>query len=293
MRAVAYRFRSEARRGGARGWHSRLLVGAVAGTSLVLFARIATHRLGLRPVRRTQHAFDVGLVVSCRDAERVGDRAAGAAVAALPAVADATTISSLPAFDRDTRRPLDPARRLRPVLLGSGRGRDDVRRIGSIRPEHQPGPASSRAARPPPMRPTRSSSRRRPRSACTSVPGVSCGSGCSAAPTVATIRRSGDPHSGFASSACKLSPERFDRRRATTSSGWSSRPRSSRRAGVVPDRRRLPRRAAPARSVGGDVARAGRAAGYEVEVVVSQAETASSGRARSGRTRCRSRSSRR
>ena len=100
MKAVAYRFRGELRTRW-RAWLAlAMLVGVVAGTSLALFAGSRRTGSAHERFRSAQRAFDVGLQVLCRpDAARgAGGTGCFADFARLPAVADATTVSTLPAF---------------------------------------------------------------------------------------------------------------------------------------------------------------------------------------------------
>ncbi len=101
MGAVTYRFHCELRARWRAWFVLAMLVGAVAGTSLVLLA--GSRRTGSAHARfvTAQRAFDVALAVSCtrdRSPDADLDTSCYDAVAHLPAVADATTVSELPAF---------------------------------------------------------------------------------------------------------------------------------------------------------------------------------------------------
>ena len=101
MNAVAYRFRSELR-DRWRAWIAlALLVGAVAGAALLLFAGSRRTGSAHTRFRSEQRAFDFGVAVSCAPdppATRGPDTNCYDDVARLPAIADATTITTLPAF---------------------------------------------------------------------------------------------------------------------------------------------------------------------------------------------------
>ncbi len=101
MSAVGYRFRSELR---AR-WRSWLvlamLVGAVSAASLAFVAGYRRTGTAHARFRSEQRAFDFGVAVSCapdRPADRGPDTSCYDDVARLPAIGDATTITTLPAF---------------------------------------------------------------------------------------------------------------------------------------------------------------------------------------------------
>jgi ABC-type lipoprotein release transport system permease subunit len=101
MSAVAFRFRCELRRRW-RAWLAlAILVGAAAGGALMLFAGSRRTGSAHERFRSAQHAFDVGLQVVCRpgaaNAEG-GDTNCFDVVGRLPAVAEVTTVTSLPAF---------------------------------------------------------------------------------------------------------------------------------------------------------------------------------------------------
>jgi putative ABC transport system permease protein len=98
--AVAFRFRSELR-ARWRAWVAlAVLVGLAAGASLMLWAGSRRTGSAHERFRSAQRAFDVGLQVSCRPEGRDsgGDTSCFAAIARLPAVADATTVVSLPSL---------------------------------------------------------------------------------------------------------------------------------------------------------------------------------------------------
>ena len=99
MSAVAFRFRSELR-ARWRAWLAlAILVGLAGGASLMLWAGSRRTGSAHERFRSAQHAFDVGLQVSCRPgAETEGDTSCFDEVGRLPAVADASTVTSLPAF---------------------------------------------------------------------------------------------------------------------------------------------------------------------------------------------------
>ncbi len=93
MRAVAFRFRAEWR-AGWRAWVVlAVLVGAVAGTALVLVA--GSRRTGSAHERflAEQHAMDVVVSVECANDRGCADR-----VGRLPAVEYSTTVSNFPAY---------------------------------------------------------------------------------------------------------------------------------------------------------------------------------------------------
>ncbi len=101
MSAVAYRFLSELR-DRWRAWVAlALLVGAVAGASLLLLAGSRRTGSAHDRFRSEQRAFDVGLQVSCGHGPPSGTGGSTSCfddVARLPAVADATPVTILPAF---------------------------------------------------------------------------------------------------------------------------------------------------------------------------------------------------
>lgn len=101
MHAVTYRFRSELRVRW-RAWLAlAMLVGAVAGTALLLLAGSRRTASAYERFTSSQAAYDVGVVVSCEPAAPPSGRAEPGchdAVARLPAVELATTASSFPAF---------------------------------------------------------------------------------------------------------------------------------------------------------------------------------------------------
>jgi hypothetical protein len=97
---VTYRFFSELRQRWRAWFALAMLVGAVAGTAIVLVAGSRRTGSAYERFASAQRAYDVGVVVSCTRGEPPTGRAeAGchAAVARLPAVRDATTLSSFPA----------------------------------------------------------------------------------------------------------------------------------------------------------------------------------------------------
>ena len=100
MSAVAFRFRGELRRRW-RAWLAlAILVGAITGGALMLFAGSRRTGSAHERFRSAQRAFDVGLQVLCRpgaaEAES-NDTSCFDEVGRLPAVAAATGIASLPA----------------------------------------------------------------------------------------------------------------------------------------------------------------------------------------------------
>ncbi len=100
MSAVGYRFRSELR-ARWRAWLAlAILIGLAGGASLMLFAGSLRTGSAHERFRSAQRAFDVGLQVSCKPEVRDnrGDTSCFAAMARLPAVADATTVVSLPSL---------------------------------------------------------------------------------------------------------------------------------------------------------------------------------------------------
>ena len=98
MSAVAFRFRGELYRRW-RAWLAlAILVGAVTGGALMLFAGSRRTGSAHERFRSAQHAFDVGLQVLCRPgaAETESrDTSCFDEVGRLPAVADATMLTSL------------------------------------------------------------------------------------------------------------------------------------------------------------------------------------------------------
>ena len=100
MSAVGYRFRSELR-ARWRAWLAlAILIGLAGGASLMLLAGSRRTGSAHERFRSAQRAFDVGLEVSCKPEVRDnrGDTSCFAAMARLPAVADATTVVSVPAL---------------------------------------------------------------------------------------------------------------------------------------------------------------------------------------------------
>ncbi|MDQ1479301.1 MAG: putative transport system permease protein, partial [Actinomycetota bacterium] len=101
MSAVAYRFRSELS-DRWRAWVAlALLVGAVAGASLLLLAGARRTGTAHDRFRSEQRAFDVGLEVSCGTGPASAPDAEPSCfdkVLHLPAVADATIVTTLPAY---------------------------------------------------------------------------------------------------------------------------------------------------------------------------------------------------
>lgn len=100
MSAVAYRFGSELR-ARWRAWLAlAILIGLAGGASLMLFAGSRRTGSAHDRFRSSQRAFDVGLEVSCKPELRDnrGDTSCFTAMARLPAVADATTVVSLPSL---------------------------------------------------------------------------------------------------------------------------------------------------------------------------------------------------
>lgn len=101
MSAVAYRFRSELS-DRWRAWVAlALLVGAVAGASLLLLAGSRRTGSAHDRFRSEQRAFDVGLELACGHgppSAEGGDTSCFDDVGRLPAVADATSVTTLPAF---------------------------------------------------------------------------------------------------------------------------------------------------------------------------------------------------